>query len=171
MNRAQDARNRALAALEAWAPTPSNGLPEELFRFFTRFVPIINVDLLIQDDRHQTLLTWRHDQFYGPGWHVPGGIIRYKETPEARIRATARLELAAEVDFAPQPITVEQWIEPERRDRGHFISLLYRCRLLTGPAPNLRFHGGPPTNGQWAWHECCPPNLIPEQAAFRRYFV
>lgn len=40
------------------------------------------------------------------GWHVSGGIIRYKETAEDRIRATVRRELGAEV--AEMPARVEE---------------------------------------------------------------
>lgn len=158
------------AALDAWAPQPEGGLPEELFLFISRFVPMVNVDLLIQDAGHRILLTWRDDRFYGPGWHVPGGIIRYKEAAADRIRDTARRELGAEVAFDAQPFVIEEWREPERRERGHCVSLLYRCSLLSGPAENLRFSGDVPLRGQWAWHAACPPDLIPEQAAYRRLF-
>jgi colanic acid biosynthesis protein WcaH len=58
---------RILATLEAWAPEPAAGLPEELFLLFSRFMPLVNVDLLVQDERRGTLLTWREDEFYGPG--------------------------------------------------------------------------------------------------------
>src|SRR5258705_8683005 len=57
----------------------TRALPEELFLFISRITPLINVDLLIQDYGKGTLLTWRSDRFFGPGWHVPGGIIRHKE--------------------------------------------------------------------------------------------
>src|SRR5215471_8801484 len=74
---------------------PAGGLPEELFRFLTRFVSIINVDLLIAGRTGRTLLTWRDDAIYGAGWHVPGGIIRFQETAADRVHATARSELGA----------------------------------------------------------------------------
>jgi colanic acid biosynthesis protein WcaH len=170
MNHPPDISKQILAALDAWAPEPAAGLPEELFLLVSRLTPLVNVDLLIQDQRRGTLLTWRDDQFYGAGWHLPGGIIRYKQTAGDCIRATAQRELGAAVEFAPDPIAVVQAIEPQRRDRGHFISLLYRCRLATPPAEALRFAGGvPPQPGQWAWHAQCPPDLIPFQAPYRRF--
>ena len=55
---------------------PRDGLPEELFLFISELTPMINVDLLITNHQRETLLTWREDEFYGPGWHVPGGFIR-----------------------------------------------------------------------------------------------
>jgi ADP-ribose pyrophosphatase YjhB (NUDIX family) len=63
-------------------------------------------------------------------------MIRYKETAEERIRANALEELGAEVEFSDPPI-VEQIIEPERRVRGHHISLLYKCAC--SPLPVRRF--------------------------------
>ena len=92
MKRTRHIPKRILAALDAWAPEPAAGLPEELFLLVSRLTPLVNVDLLVQDEGLGTLLTWRADEFYGPGWHVPGGIIRYKETAEDCIRATAERE-------------------------------------------------------------------------------
>src|SRR5262245_58107346 len=93
-----------IATLESTLGDPRLGLPEDLFLFVSRLVPLINVDLLIQDGHGGTLLTWRDDEFFGSGWHVPGGIIRYKEAAADRIRACAREELGAEVSFEAVPL-------------------------------------------------------------------
>jgi colanic acid biosynthesis protein WcaH len=165
-----ETHQRAFAALDAWVPEPSGGLPEDFFLFVSRFTPLINVDLLIQDAEHRTLLTWRQDETYGAGWHVPGGIIRYKETAEDRIHETARRELGATIAFEPQPFAIEQFMHRQRRERGHFVSMLYRCRLLTPPDPDRRYSHGAPQRDQWAWHDCCPPDLIVWQDRYRRLF-
>jgi colanic acid biosynthesis protein WcaH len=162
-------RERIFAELDAWAGSPEGGLPNELFRYLTRLVPMINVDLLIVDGRLGTLLTWRDDENYGPGWHLPGGIIRYKETVEARVRKTAVTELEADVEFEPAPIAIEQVISPTRRERGHFVSLLYRCRLTGPPADRLRLDPAHPRAGQWEWHRACPADLIPEHDQYRKF--
>src|SRR3954451_13793393 len=82
----KEIHQQAFAVLDAWVGEPVDGLPEEFFLFLSRYTPIVNVDLLIQEaigeDRRRTLLTWRDDETYGAGWHVPGGIIRYKESAE-----------------------------------------------------------------------------------------
>ncbi|MDP2923379.1 MAG: NUDIX hydrolase, partial [Candidatus Omnitrophota bacterium] len=64
--------------LESLIKNPSERLPEDIFLFVSRITPIINVDLLIKNKQNHTLLTWRDDGFYPPGWHIPGGIVRYK---------------------------------------------------------------------------------------------
>ena len=70
-------------------PNAQTGLPEELFYFVSQLTPLINVDLLIKNQQGQTLLTWRDDRFHGPAWHIPGGIIRFKEKIEDRILKVA----------------------------------------------------------------------------------
>ena len=102
---------------EAALGDPRQGLPEEVFLFASRITPLINVDLLIQDDAGRTLLTWRDDEL-GQGWHIPGGIIRYKETSAERIRECARLELGAEVSFDAAPLLVLETIRPHRSLSG-----------------------------------------------------
>ena len=51
------------------------GLVDSVFYMVSRLTPMVNVDLLIKNDANQILLTWRADRYYGPGWHIPGGIM------------------------------------------------------------------------------------------------
>ena len=128
-----------------------------------------NVDLLIQDDRSRTLLTWRDDEFFGAGWHLPGGIIRYKETAAERIRACAREELGADVASDAAPLLVVETIR-RQATRGHFISLLFRCRLISLPDPAKRAATDTPVAGQWRWHQRCPPDLPVVQRPYAPFF-
>jgi ADP-ribose pyrophosphatase YjhB (NUDIX family) len=160
----------AISAIESLLPHPEGGLPEEVFLFVSRITPLVNVDLLIQDDAGRTLLTWRDDEYFGQGWHIPGGVIRYKETFAARIRACALQELGAEVSFEPFPLLVLETIR-DHRSRGHFISLLYRCRLLTPLDEFLQPEASyPPRAGAWRWHQVSPPDLLDVQAPYKRFF-
>jgi ADP-ribose pyrophosphatase YjhB (NUDIX family) len=165
----------AVATLEAAIGNPQQGLPEEIFLFASRIMPVINVDLLIQDPAGRTLLTWRDDEYFGRGWHVPGGVIRYKEMAADRIRACAREELSTEVAFEAAPLMVMEYIG-EKPSRAHCISLLYRCTLLSPPAEHLRADrpepraGEAPRPGEWRWHAGCPPELLAVQAPYRRFF-
>jgi hypothetical protein len=79
----------AISVLVKRVPDPSRGLPEEIFYYISRTTPLINVDLLIKDEKGRTLLSWRDDAYAGKGWHVPGGIVRFKESLETRIRRVA----------------------------------------------------------------------------------
>lgn len=158
-----------ISRLEAAAGDPRSGLPTDIFLFVSRLTALVNVDLLIQDEDGRTLLTWRDDEFYGPGWHVPGSIIRFKESIADRIRACAQEELGAKVSSEPAPLLIAETIAPEST-RGHFISLLFRCRLVTPPDPSKAAAAGQCLPGQWRWHDRCPPDLLKEQRAYAPFF-
>jgi len=160
---------KTIGLLESLIENPSEGLPEDIFLFVSRIIPIINVDLLIKNERNQTLLTWRDDGYWSPGWHVPGGIIRYKETISDRINAVAASELGAKIKFKKTPLAVNEVIHPSRRNRGHFISLLYECTLISSLDKNLGYEKGIPKPGEWAWHNKCPNDIIPVHEMYRKY--
>ena len=156
----------AISALEKYSK-PGHGLPEELFLFVSSLTPLVNVDLLIQDERNRTLLTWRDDAFYGAGWHVPGGIIRYQERAQDRMKKVADEERGCLITAEPTPaLVVESFFE--RRQRGHFVSLLYRCRLASPPNPALKARTTRPQRGQWRWHETAPKDLLVAQREYAR---
>ena len=162
---------QSLEPLYAEIGDPTRGLPYEVFLLVSKITPLINVDLLIRDERGRILLTWRDDEIHGCGWHIPGGIIRFKETAESRIIATAQDELGATVSFGPAPVAVDQFIEPERAVRGHLISLVYECRLTSEPDARTMFLGGTPKRGEWVWHSSCPPDLLAAHRRYARYFA
>jgi len=144
------------------------GLPQEMFYFVSQLTPLINVDLLVKNKKGQTLLTWRDDEFYGPAWHIPGGIIRFKESFEERIQQVALTELGCSVRCSDAPIHVTNMINTERDIRGHFISLLFICELKGEPDPAQKWHVGQPLAGQWEWHDSAPENLIKVHEIFRK---
>lgn len=160
----------SIRQLERVVESSRGDLPDDVFLFLSRVTPLVNVDLLIRDSDRCTLLTWRADEFYGPGWHVPGGIIRFQERAEDRIRLVAHQELGATVEFDASPHRVVESIARERHARGHFVSLLYRCRLTRAPDPRLQHRNGAPLPGQWRWHSACPRELIPEQRVYADLF-
>lgn len=112
------------------------GLPEDLFLFSTTLAPVANVDLFITDSDRRVLLSWRDDEHYGNGWHIPGGCLRLKETMETRIQKTAQKELDCVVSYYPHPILVKELIVKQERpwlnnqlERSHNISILFDCSL------------------------------------------
>jgi ADP-ribose pyrophosphatase YjhB (NUDIX family) len=158
----------AISTIESAGPHPETGFPCEVFDFLGRNMPMTNVDLLIRDQAGRTLFTWRADERYGPGWHLPGGVIRYKELAANRVREVARDEVGAEVEFEPEPIFIAEAIVAQRA-RGHSISLLYRCRLVGEPTAGLRA-SDPPQSGQWRWHDRWPDVVLPEHSSYARFF-
>jgi colanic acid biosynthesis protein WcaH len=126
----------ALAVLEAWALNPTAGLPYELFLFISRLVPMTNVDLLVYDDEGRILLTWRDEPIHGVGWHVPGGMIRYKETAEDRVRATALEELGLESNLRDRPLSSRSLSRS-----AEFAVTISRCctSVACSPHPVRRF--------------------------------
>lgn len=149
-------------------PDAKTGLPQEVFYFVSQLTPMVNVDLLIKNKKGQTLLTWRQDQFYGPAWHIPGGIIRFKEKIEDRIAKVAETELGCQVSFLPEALHFRQII-CERNIRGHFISLLYLCELASEPEPSRQCHSQSPAHGEWAWHDKAPDNLLVAHEPYRLF--
>ncbi len=95
----------AIKRLKQEVSNPSKGLPDDLFYYISSTTPIINVDLLLKDENGRTLLSWRDDPHSGKGWHIPGGIIRFKETIEERINEVAKIEIGTPVKpFKSEPI-------------------------------------------------------------------
>jgi colanic acid biosynthesis protein WcaH len=158
----------AIAVLDRYVKNSSEGLPEEIFFYISRTTPLVNVDLLVKDENGRTLLAWRDDQYSGKGWHVPGGIVRYKESLETRVKKVAETEIGASIDFDPKPLAINQIIHNEGRDRSHFISILYKCSLPSVFAPdNKGISNTEP--GYLMWHETCPDNLLKLHEIYRKY--
>jgi ADP-ribose pyrophosphatase YjhB (NUDIX family) len=142
---------------------PRKGLSDEVFHFIRKVTPLINVDLLIRRDGH-TLLAWREDE-YDTGWHIPGGIIRFREDFLSRIEAVALTEIGATVESESSPCNIAELRE---HSRGHFISLLYRCNLTSELDPARMYSGhGQPANGSLSWIEGLPKDFYPAQLFYR----
>jgi hypothetical protein len=158
----------AIETLVRRVPDPSMGLPDEVFYYISRTTPLINVDLLIKDELGRTLLSWRDDLYAGTGWHVPGGIVRFKETLERRVKKVAETEIGTKMNFDVTPIAINQFIHPDRSVRGHFISIMYKC-FIPGSfkPPNKGISFG--DRGYISWHDQCPSNLIKIQEIYRTY--
>tara|TARA_Y100001970_G_C14251523_1_gene872248 strand:- start:2394 stop:2894 length:501 start_codon:yes stop_codon:yes gene_type:complete len=159
----------AIKRLKQEAPNPSKGLPEDLFYYISSTTPIINVELLLKDENGRTLLSWRDDSYAGKGWHLPGGIIRFKETIVERINEVARTEVGIAVkSFKKEPIAINEIFNHEREIRSHFISLLYDCSLPSDFVPKnkglSKFDAG-----YLEWHKTCPDNLLKLHEIYRKF--
>jgi len=157
----------AIAVLDKHVPNPSAGLPDEIFYYISRTTPLVNVDLLIKDERGRTLLSWRDDRYTGKGWHLPGGIIRFKETMRKRLEKVVATEIGAQIKFETKPVAVNEIIL-KHRIRGHFISFLYRCHLSSTFIP-VNKDLKRTDSGYLLWHESCPDDLLKVHKIYREY--
>ena len=159
----------AVKILDNSVKNPSEGLPDEIFYYASSITPLINVDLLIKDEDNRTLLAWRDDIYCGKGWHIPGGIIRFQETFQERITKVGQLEIGIDnIQYDPKPIDFNELIHYERRERSHFISLLYKCFL----SKHFELDNGEKqenTPGFLKWHEGCPNELLKFHEIYRKY--
>ena len=159
----------AISVLDKDITNPSKGLPDEVFYYISRMTPLVNVDLLIKDENERILLAWRDDQYSGKGWHVLGGIVRFKETLETRIQKVAETEIGVDVKFDTTPVTVKQVIHHGRETRSHFISLLYNCFLSETFIPeNKGLTSRDP--GYLQWHDSSPDDLLKCHKMYLEYF-
>ena len=159
--------HEAIEFLDKQISDPSKGLPEEVFLFISRITPMVNVDLLTKDENGRILLSWRDDQFADTGWHLPGGVVRFKEKFEQRVLKVAETEISTVVEYDPVPIATNQIILSQKT-RGHFISLLYKCFLSSKFIPRNTGLTNK-DNGYLMWHDSCPENLIKVHEIYRKY--
>ncbi|MDF2959865.1 MAG: hydrolase [Paenibacillus sp.] len=161
----------AIQFLEHQINKNEDGLPEELFLFVSRLTPLICVDLLIQDDQNRILFTWRDDEIFGKGWHLPGGVIRHNENFADRIIKVGQIELGADITFDSEPLRFVEDLDRSKRNRGHFIAFLYQCRLESKPDESRQFTGAEePRVGEWAWFNGTPDPLLMVHEVYKPYF-
>jgi len=164
---------KLIEKIESHIENSSKGLPEDIFYFVGRLTPYINVDLLVKNDLGQTLLSWRDETMYdnsvGSGWHIPGGIIRFQEDISNRIREVALHEMGARLLYhSEQPLIVNQILDYKAKNRSHFISLLYRCKLEDNyEIDNNNLKEG--DIGFLKWHTGVPKNLLRNHYIYKKY--
>jgi hypothetical protein len=165
---------KLIEKIESHIENPSKGLPEDIFNLAGRLTPFINVDLLVQDDLGRTLLSWRDESLFennlSSAWHIPGGIIRLRETISQRLDKVAMNEMGGKlISFSKKPLRITQHIDHHIENRSHHIGLLYRCKLEENYEinnNNLNFGD----SGFLEWHSSAPDNLHGNQLIYKDYF-
>lgn len=79
--------------LESGIEEPEINLPLPIFHFVNRIATLTNIDILVKDLEGNIALSWRDDDIFGHGWHVPGRIIRYQNTIEKTLNDCLRLNM------------------------------------------------------------------------------
>lgn len=146
-------------------------LGSELYHLCSALMPSVNVDVLLRSD-DGIYLRWRDDDFYGPGWHVPGGVVRHKETLLWRVTKVLEHECGVKVAGLSEreADSVRELFHSSRCIRGHFISIAYVMRL-----DDLISGGGVVDEliyGKGKFFDVMPPDLIIQhQRAYGHYFA
>lgn len=157
---------------------PETGLGNDLFLFSSTLAPVVNVDVLVVNENKEFLLSWRYDPHCGTGWHIPGGCVRFKETLKERIQKTAAVELGSEVSYLSDPVKVFEIFSnhfrpglADQRERAHFITLVFGCRLIDENKVKDRLIDDTPTKpGQLKWFKTLPDNLLMVQECYREHW-
>jgi|TARA_B110000261_G_C12810812_1_gene248264 hypothetical protein len=166
---------KLIEKIESHVKNPSKGLPEDIFYLAGRLTPFINVDLLVQDDLGRTLLSWRDESLFEnnlrSAWHIPGGIIRLRETISERLHKVAMNEMRGKlISFSKEPLKVGQFIDHHTKNRSHHIGLLYKCKLEDNyeiDNKNLNFGD----SGFLEWHSSPPDDFHSHQLVYKGYFL
>ena len=153
---------------------PCEGLPFELFEWISTVVPIPNVDLLVFNNQNEILLSWRDDEYYGKGWHLPGGCIRFKESIEDRIQKTAIAELGTRVETSGVPIATREMIMGKDDlmpiKRSHHIAMLFECRVPDDY--NIDNRDLSETDaGYLKWFKVVPDNMLEVHNIYNDMFI
>ena len=146
------------------------GIGKILFESISRLTPAVSVELIIKSqDQRSSLLTWREDELYGPGWHVPGGVVRFKEKLTSRVQKVLKNEIGVSASKIEGPIGFHEIFNKKRDKRGHFICFVYKVILIEDPPFRTKAQDGVNTRGSWRWFTKCPDNLIENQHSLVKY--
>jgi len=140
--------------------------PEYFEKHITTVVPIINVDLIVIDNNRRILLSYRDDDNC-KGWHIPGRILRFKESLNEAIIRCALLELG-EVPYCTTFIDFIEFIN-DTETRGHFMSFAYQVSMDLNYDCNIYNTGKSETsNGFLKWFSEWPEDLIEGHKIYKR---
>ncbi|HCM53140.1 TPA: hypothetical protein DIS57_04255 [Candidatus Wolfebacteria bacterium] len=109
-----------LATLLGKIEDPHSGLPQPVFDALCDVVPFIACELVVMNEKGEILLTWREDQWW-KGWHFPGGLMRYRETVDERIKKMAIAEVGLHIKKYKFLFPLNYWNSP----RGSGVSLVF----------------------------------------------
>lgn len=148
---------------------PRSGLSNFLFGLVCHLTPLINVDLIARSHAGAVLLSWRDDDHFGPGWHVPGGVIRLKELAVNRVVLVAKNEIQLDIDPREARLVHLHEHISMNKVRGHGYSLIYE--YLVCQRDMIRYQEFDAAkkyqSGDVVWHECMPNLLIKEQVPLK----
>jgi ADP-ribose pyrophosphatase YjhB (NUDIX family) len=147
---------------------PKEGIGDELLDFVLKLVPYIGIELFIINDYDELLLSYRNDNNY-KGWHFIGGMLRWRESWEERLRKTVLDEIGVDLEFEESPFFIKENYDKELDPRGHSVNLLFRSNISPENANKLKLWNkeSEPMHGELNWFSREPENII---KMHRNYF-
>ena len=149
---------------------PYEGLSREIFLVASQLVPLVNIEIIATNkSRNALILIYRHDSFYGPGWHLPGGIIRSREDAHERLRKTLSKEMGIDLSQTStvRCVGISQAIDQQRPVRSHFISLVFALDINDEDMPCMANPQKMYMSGDIASHRDVPTDLIEEHRKYQ----
>ena len=108
-------------------------LKQEEYDFIFNRVPRLCVDMVIRNEKGGILLTRRNIEPYKNLWHLPGGMVRFKETIADAANRVAQKEFGATVEVIKNLGACETMIDDLGPDKPrHSVSVGLEVRITSG---------------------------------------
>ncbi len=108
-------------------------IPQDLYDVIFNRIPRATVDLVIRDKEKGILLTRRNIEPYKNLWHLPGGMVRFKETLSDAVERIAKKELHVEVKAIRNLGTCETMNDDLGEDKPrHSIGTVLELEIVSG---------------------------------------
>jgi len=107
--------------------------------------PTVHVDPVIITKDFRVVLALRAEDIEGGGkWHLPGGQVLYGDTILDALKRHTLRKTGLKIDFYypfEKKSLVIAHTNPKRDRRGHFVALVFLCKLVGGdlkPGENIQ---------------------------------
>lgn len=102
-------------------------LPKEEFDKIFSKVPRLCVEVLIETEPFEFVLSKRLIEPFKGMWHIPGGTVQYGERLKEAVQRVAKEEIGIEVNISDMIDTIE-YVNSDNVDI-HAISFVFLCHL------------------------------------------
>jgi len=125
-------------------------LPEkEFFDIYSKVTKLV-VGLVIKNEKG-ILLTLRKKNGWINQWHIPGGIVHYREAIKDTVKRIAKEELGVDVSIKKILGYIEYFSEIEERGFGYTVGLVFSVdpennNFLEGDSKKVEFFKSLPEN-------------------------
>lgn len=136
--------------------TNNNHIPflsQKDFDWVQKAVPMVCIDIIVKDN-NKVLLGRRNTYPYKGLWHIPGGLLYYKEKIEDAIDRIAKREIGLDVEII-KCLPFHEYVDED--PRGHFIGLNYIVKKIGGEIRINEY------NSDLQYFDYIPEDSIPSQ--------